>query len=253
MLVKFLSTILMFSLIQASPTFAQATKAKSKKRTPNSSKDAGANFSEGEESPESNSNSRSARGYGKVGADLLYTPASDFILSYGASGSYSMSSDLQVGGFFLLGNESKSFGQSDSTSSLTLDAKYSGFAAAATGRYFFGSNSFNVMSGLGYRTAKIDYTIVDSTSTLNMDGSLSIQSVILPLFIGNRWSWPGGFTLGCDWIGVMIALSGSAKSELSGKDSGLTKLLNDKILEEGDRLAKTNSLTLLLTSIGWAF
>ena len=182
-------------------------------------------------------------------AALLYTHLSDFILSYGASGAYGVSPDLQVGGLFLMGSKSKDYSE---TSTIKSSAKYTGSAFSLYGRYFIG-NSFNMFSGLGYRQAKVTYSIQD-TSGIKLDGTLSIQSVVIPLFLGNAWTWGSGFTLGVDWIGMFLAVSGSAKSELSGNlDSTILKSFNDSFVTEGDRLAKSNSLTLFLTTVGWAF
>jgi hypothetical protein len=76
----------------------------------------------------------------------------------------------------------------------------------------------------------------------------------LPVFIGNHWTFDSGFTIGCDWVGDMIALSGSAKSSMDGNlDNETIKTFNQEFLDLGDSLAHKSSLTLFLTSIGWAF
>jgi hypothetical protein len=78
--------------------------------------------------------------------------------------------------------------------------------------------------------------------------------VIVPLFVGNQWTWPGGFTLGVDWIGAWIPLSGQTQVSMTGglPEKDLEELTN-WILKANDGLSKKTSLTLFLTSIGWAF
>jgi hypothetical protein len=89
---------------------------------------------------------------------------------------------------------------------------------------------------------------------LKLTGKIAIQSIAAPIFIGNRWTFPSGFTIGCDWIGAFIPFSGKATSTLDGNLSSSTITdLNEKFVSLGDDLAHKTSLTLLLTSIGWAF
>jgi hypothetical protein len=57
-----------------------------------------------------------------------------------------------------------------------------------------------------------------------------------------------------EWIGAFVPLSGSAKSSLNGNLSSSTiSDLNQKFVDLGDELAHKTSLTLFLTSLGWAF
>jgi hypothetical protein len=180
--------------------------------------------------------------------DALYTPLSQYILSYGASASYSLNPNFKVGLTYLQGK--KSVDISDST--VTAKGDLTGMAVNIQARYFL-SNSFNLSSGLGYRAANIKYNVADTVGN-HVEGELKISSITIPFFIGNSWTWESGFTLGCDWIGVFIPLSGSSKGSTTGNLSSSTITdLNSDFVEMGDKLAKKASLTLALTSIGWAF
>lgn len=189
----------------------------------------------------------------KANADLLYTPLSDFILQYGIGGSYNMKPNFAIGMHYLSGSKTMSYESSDNGSKVTGDAKLQGSAGYVYGRYFFG-NSFNMMAGLGVRTGTIEYTLAESSANLKLNGKVDIQSLAAPVFIGNRWTFVSGMTIGCDWIGAFIPLSGKAKSTLDGNiPSSTLSDLNQKFVSLGDELAHKTSLTLFLTSIGWAF
>ena len=197
--------------------------------------------------------SQTARGANKVGIDALYTPVSDFALSYGGSVNYNLSPSLNVGLVALMGNSTVSKSETDNGIDYTANAKIAGSAYYVYGRYFFG-NSFNAAAGLGLRTATVTYNEQIGGSAIALNGKIDIQSIVLPIFIGNRWSFGSGFTIGCDWIGDMIAISGSAKSTLDGNlDNDTIKSFNQEFLDLGNSLAHKSSVTLLLTSIGWAF
>ena len=200
-----------------------------------------------------NESSRGIREGQKANVDLLYTPLSDFVLQGGLGVSYNMKPDLGLGVHYLTGSKSISYESSDNGSKVTGSAKAQGSAGYAYGRYFFG-NSFNMMAGLGMRNATIDYTIEESSLNLKLKGKIEIQSIAVPVFIGNRWTFSSGFTIGCDWVGAFIPLSGKAKSSLDGNLSSSTIAeINEKFVSMGDDLAHKTSITLLLTSIGWAF
>jgi hypothetical protein len=196
--------------------------------------------------------SESARSSTRSSVGLLYTPVSDFFLKYGASGSYHMSSKLHLGAAFLTGSYSQSLSETSGSNTARATLNGTGMAAYGTARYFVG-NSFNVLSGVGYRKATLDYTISDSLGT-KVDGKIDIASIVVPVFIGNSWSWDGGFSLGVDWIGAYVPLSGSSKGSIKGNLSSSTLTsLNDDLVDMGHGMSKRSSLTLLLTSLSWSF
>ncbi len=192
--------------------------------------------------------SRTNRTKQRQNYSLLYTPVSDFILQFGAQAQLVRSPSLQLGFMVLTGSET--WGQDYDFGVVKNNGN--GTAFSLTARYFLG-NSFNVLTGLGYRaaTVKID---IEHMVLGQVAGDFKVQSATIPLFIGNQWTWPGGVTLGVDWIGAWIPISGetqvSFKGDLPQKDM---EELTDLFMDAGDGLAKKTSLTLFLTSIGWAF
>lgn len=198
--------------------------------------------------------SQIARSNKKIGLDALYTPLSDYALSYGAAGSYNLSPRINTGFALLMGTSTVSQSETENGVEYKAEAKITGSAYYAYGRYFLG-NSFNVTGGLGLRSATINYNAqAGNGAVVALNGKVEIQSIVLPLYIGNRWSFDSGFTIGCDWIGAMIAVTGSAKSSLEGNiDNQTIKNFNQDFLDLGNSLAHKSSLTLFLTSIGWAF
>jgi len=203
--------------------------------------------------PSFSNTSKAIRKTQAANVELLYTPLSDYVLSYGVGGSYNLKPNLALGVHILAGSETLKFSGANQTATAYGSAKLQGTAGYVYGRYFFG-NSFNMMTGLGVRSAKVKYHIEESSLKLAVDGKIDIQSIALPVFIGNRWTFKSGFTIGCDWIGVLVPLSGSAKSSLSGNlPNELISDLNKSFLSVGEGLAHKSSLTAFLTSLGWAF
>ncbi|MCX6118594.1 MAG: hypothetical protein NT027_13710 [Proteobacteria bacterium] len=196
--------------------------------------------------------SESARSGQKFGLGLLYTPASDFVLSSGVYGASYLSSKLQVGARYIGGSKKLDVSETQGTTTYYATATLTGYLFDIDARYFVG-NSFNILGGLGFRSANIKYSIEDRATT-SVSGNITISSIVLPISIGNSWTWSNGFSIGCDWLGVQVPLSGSTKSSLSGTLSADTaKKLNEDLVNTGDKLAKTTSLTLLLTHLAWAF
>ena len=248
----------------ASNALAQAPKQKKKSKktgvaseapandTAKKAKKASSSSYESSEATESDSSER-ARDIRKNGVGILYTPLSDFVLKYGATGFHSLSPKLQLSFNFLTGTEdlAKKIGETDSIAILKADA--SGMAIYGAARYFFG-NSFNAAGGLGYRTAEIKYLFDDKLSAAYLEGSLSASSVVLQLSIGNHWQWSNGFFIGCDWLAAMVPLSSSAKSEANGNlGTAAVQELNDFATEAAEGLAKATSLHLLVTQVGYSF
>ena len=197
-------------------------------------------------------NSESVRAKKRFGAELQYTPVSDFVLKYGARAFFNVSSSLQLGLSYLGGSEDLA-SQLPSEGDVTVKkADLSGNAIFGYLRFFPG-NTFSATIGLGYRGASAEYAIQD-TSGHEIDGKLSISSIVIPIAVGNHWTWRNGFTLGCDWIAAFVPLSGSSKSTLSGSLTDAdAKTLNDDFVSLGDKLAKQTTFTLLLTSVGFMF
>ena len=86
--------------------------------------------------------SQDARASQKANVDLLYTPASAFVLSYGAGASYNIQPNLAAGLTVLTGSRSISESTTDSGLTISSSAKLNGMAAYGYGRYFFGNSLF---------------------------------------------------------------------------------------------------------------
>lgn len=225
-----------------------------KKKRPKSKKpaieEATTNSTEGDAEGELEkvSDSRTIRAKQRQNYSLLYTPLSDFLLKFGAQLQWTPSPSLQLGLLALTGSETTT----SSYEGGIVTRSGSGSALSLHARYFLG-NSFNILTGLGYRTADLKLDFQDKLLG-RIEGDLKVQSVAIPFFIGNHWTWAGGFTFGFDWIGAWIPVSGKTQASIKGnlpqKD---LQELTDISARLGDGLSKTTSLTLFLTSIGWAF
>ena len=97
------------------------------------------------------SKSRDIRNSQTANIDILYTPVSDFVLSFGGGGSYNAKPDLALGLHYLTGSKTTHYDSTGNGVTVKGDATIHGSAGYVYGRYFFG-NSFNMMAGLGVRT-----------------------------------------------------------------------------------------------------
>jgi hypothetical protein len=68
----------------------------------------------------------------------------------------------------------------------------------------FVANSFYFRGGAAYRQVKLDYGRFLSFSSKREVGSS--ENIVADVAIGNQWQW-SGFTMGCDWIGVMVPIA----------------------------------------------
>jgi len=199
--------------------------------------------------PPTTSDSQGIRSTQRQNYSLLFTPVSDFYLSYGAQAHYIKSPKLQLGFLALSGTYTDSF---DATS-LVGEANAQGSVLSVNARYFFG-NSFNVISGLGYRSANIDMKFTGKLLLAEIDANVKVSGLVLPIFLGNHWTWSNGFTLGVDWLGAWIPLSPSTETSVSGNaPESLLEEARDTSHDEFAKAANKTTFTLALTSIGWAF
>ena len=103
------------------------------------------------------------------------------------------------------------------------------------GRYFFG-NSFNMAAGLGFYRSVLKYSETYYSSD-DFSGKVTMNSLVLPISIGNMWS-PLGLTLGCDWIGLIIPIWGQTSGRISGPVSNADA---DTINKQQLRVAKAGA------------
>jgi len=158
--------------------------------------------------PLSNSDIRGSK-RGSVG--LLYTPLSDFILTYGLGFGYYHNERLMFGFEVLTGNQSIGHDSSDPMFKVNR-SHVSGFAAYGFSRYFI-YDRLNVKAGLGHRQADLELKLTEVFGgELTYTGA--VASIVVPIAIGNQWNWPNGLTLSVDWLKVMVPISGSSSNEI---------------------------------------
>jgi hypothetical protein len=199
--------------------------------------------------PPMTSDSQGIRRSQRQNYSFLFTPLSDLFLSYGAQAHYIKSPKLQIGFLALSGTMTKSY----ATTSFAGSSKAQGSVLSINPRYFFG-NSFNVMTGLGYRSINIEWKFTDKSLSAEIDTKVKVSGVALPIFTGNHWTWSNGFTIGVDWIGAWIPLSPKSVTSVSGTaPDSLLEEFSDIVQDELGKISNKTTFTLALTSIGWAF
>ena len=190
----------------------------------------------------------------KWGLSVHYTPLSDLALKFGAQASFNANKNVQTGLSFLAGggDYKEKIGKSEGVNIDKL--MITGWEADFYFRYFIG-NSFALKSGIGYRNLSVDYRSSSSTQNFVLDLKLQISSIVVPMFIGNHWTLDNGLTLGCDWIGAFIPVSGksTASTTLTGASSGIVESLNNKMQDLGKKLSNQVSYTLLVIGVGYQF
>jgi len=98
--------------------------------------------------------------------------------------------------------------------------------AGVNAKYFTG-NSFYFKGGLAYRQIglkNLNYT-PNSSSLIDTKVSASdvgtVDSLAAEFSLGNQWQW-SAFTIGCDWIGVMVPLAVVKIDNSIGNMSGMS-------------------------------
>lgn len=96
---------------------------------------------------------------------------------------------------------------------LTSECEHEVTLITAHVRHFLG-NSFNVRLALGTEQHRINYR---AKSDSQQPDEISVEKngvdFISTVSIGNHWTWPNGFNLGVDWVGVdLIPWSKGSKS-----------------------------------------
>jgi hypothetical protein len=224
-------------------------KKKKKKKTPSNK---GTETDDASKSPEAPPTSSSIRASKLFGGELLVTPLSDFFFQYGTRAFYQAGDHVQFGVLYLGGSADLKDKYTPSASVTVSNLRGTSMALWGYGRFFVG-NSFSVTSGLGYRSASITLDIADNRG-LGLSGTVSATSFVIPVAIGNHWSWENGLTIGCDWISVMIPIT-SASSSTTSTNLGQSTLttFSEFMDEQAVKISKTISGTLGLVSIGHLF
>jgi hypothetical protein len=231
-----------------------AATAKKKKAPPKPAADDDDGDDASDDAAAKKDTSETARATKRYGAGLLYTPLSDYVLKYGASGFYQGGEGRwQAGLAVLSGSEAFSEKQEGEGLAVVGDAKITGLAVYGFGRFFFG-NSFNAAAGFGLRKAEITYRIGEKTTSAFVDGKSTVQSLVVPVAIGNQWTWSNGVSLGVDWLVAFVPVTGTAKSETTGNLSDQdTQETTDEFQAISEKLSKRTSFTLALTSLAYEF
>ncbi len=117
---------------------------------------------------------------------------------------------------------------------------------------FFTGNSFYFKGGATYRHVSV-YNFACSTCEANYKSDLgSVDSVAIEAAIGNQWQW-SHFTVGCDWVGLMLPIS-TAQVENNYKDDPKLSAEAKEDIDRGWKLiGAANSISLLRLYIGASF
>lgn len=164
-----------------------------------------------------------------------------------------MNSRLQVGIGYSSGTlDLSSLILSDTTSKNKTDISVQLIDLYA--KYFVG-NSFAVTGGLTHRTIKSHIFVSSLTGSSSIDMNVSGSGVTGKIGIGNYWSWDGGFTLGCEWVGYLSPLTSSFSSKTVSV--GIPSDSMDNVADDGKSLGRTfsksGSYQLLNLAIGYSF
>lgn len=118
-------------------------------------------------------------------------------------------------------------------------------------KHFYG-NSFYTKVGIAYRKIAL-YDRMDSSSsnTMTFGREYGLSEVLAAdLSLGNQWQW-ANFTLGCDWIGLMVPV-GTMRSTYDS--TGISSEYDRRDLDNTwNRIAKITSAQLLRFYIGASF
>ena len=136
------------------------------------------------------------------------------------------------------------------TSSLTsLDVNGEGYnldskSIGAHWKHFTG-NSFYLNTGVDFRSMEYKYVSTFSSTDSKFDG----KSFVLSFSIGNQWQWDN-FTLGCDWVGIVVPVSSSISGDSITTGSSIAAA---DFKKDQDTLVKKSHAQLLRFYLGASF
>lgn len=117
-------------------------------------------------------------------------------------------------------------------------------------KYFVG-NSFYLKGGGAYRTIAINNVECAACSPGFNRNWGSAKTIAGEFAIGNQWQWEN-FTLGCDWIGVMVPLTTAGVDPLPSSTS-LGRREREELDRSWQQLAKSTSTSFLRFYLGASF
>ncbi len=125
---------------------------------------------------------------------------------------------------------------------------------AFNAKYFFGG-SFYMKGGAAYRQLAIKNVTCLFCSQPNrvlLEDAGAADSIAAELAIGNQWQWDN-FTLGCDWIGLMVPVATIGVRNSFSTKSTISKSDREELDKSWESLAKVQSFELLRLYLGASF
>jgi hypothetical protein len=169
------------------------------------------------------------------------------ILGTGIGGYYKMTPHLQIGMSYASGVRDLNTDLENPVDRAILK----GQIIEVGGRYFTG-DSFAIVGGIGQRNVDFDLRVSSKSNFIATKAKGS--AIVTHLGIGNFWTMPTGFTIGCEWIGMNIPVTSSFDSTVT-ENIGGSKL--EGVRKTNEDLAKlmatTRSLQLLNFELGYNF
>ncbi len=241
--VSFQAVALDTSVIENPYLFAAKSKSKQKKKKAKPSID-----------PESSESVRSGK---TVGASLRMGYFLSEIFGTGVEGFVNTGPKFQLGFLAVVGVSDLKGGSDFKDNDFLELVKYeaSGDFCALQGRYFF-TDSFSLVGGIGYRKIKINIQMAAKETDDVFNQKVDISNITANVDIGNIWTWPNGFFVGADWVGLVIPLSKSytVKTETTGQNA--TQEINDAIqkvgVENGESLGGRMLYQFLFATVGFS-
>ena len=134
-------------------------------------------------------------------------------------------------------------------------AVFSEKVISAKYRWYTG-NSFNLYAGFGQRTYKFsigdDLLAIATNQQLSSFPSLVVENQVLVLGLGNRWQFDTRFTLGIDWLELIIPVG---KGKVENETLAYFRDENDRDnTEKVLRILRYSpTVTLLKLGLGYTF
>ncbi len=168
---------------------------------------------------------------------------------------YKLNPSVQVGVNLLSGSYDAKPLITSTYSNVTIDkVDLNARIYEAYGRYFL-SKSFAFTGGLSYRQIDSEIMVSSSDRKTFINTKSKGEAIAAKIGVGNYWTWDSGFTLGCEWAGYMVPVSGSYTS--STDSAGILSDDMTSIKKDSEDLGKfyaKSSLTQLLNLVvGYSF
>lgn len=180
------------------------------------------------------------------------------IFGVGGEAVFNLSPKVQFGLLTMVGvTDLKSGGSFKENNVLTLQTyEASGDLYALQGRYYF-TDTFNLVCGVGYRKIKINIVMISNSTETSYNQQIDVSNITGNVAIGNIWTWPSGFFIGADWIGLVMPLSKSYSVKTDSSGSTDTQEIHDAMqdigIQYGEDLGGKSLYQLVNLSVGFLF